>query len=113
MGLNPFKIHKPITNLFFKNGVWLKLPLQLKGIKDQHIQEAILYAMIFDFNEMMISVTKNYKNVHHIDCRGLNTKTSWYNELHPESKVFKKIGQAYQDCIDGKITEQHIVVKNL
>lgn len=112
-GLNPFKFHKPITNLLMGNGIWLKMPLQLKGIKDQDIQEAILYSMIFDFNEMMVSVTKNYENVYHIDCRGINTSKTWYNELHPESKIFKIIGRAYQDCIDGKFKENHIVVKNL
>lgn len=112
-GLNPLKMHKPITNYFFKNGHWLKLPLQIKGIKEQEVQNAILYAMIFEFNEMMIDVISDYENIHHIDCRGLNTEASWYNELHPESYIFKRIAKAYQMCLDGKITEKHIIVKNI
>lgn len=112
-GWNPFKWHKPVTNYFFKNGHWLKLPLQLKGIKDQEIQNAILYAMIFEFNEMMIEAISGYDNIYHIDCRGLNNKKSWYNELHPESNIFHQIAKAYQYCIDGRITEKHIIVKNI
>ena len=72
-----------------KNGKWIKLPLLLKGIKDQATQEAIVYAMIFEFNEMLVEVTKGKKNVFHIDCRGINSESSWYNELHPESYIFK------------------------
>lgn len=112
-GLNPFKWHKPVTNFLFKNGHWLKLPLQLKGISDQETQNAILYAMIFEFNEMMIEVASRYENVYHLDCRGLNDASSWYNELHPESRIFHKIADAYQKCIDGKFTVSHIIVKDL
>jgi len=114
-GLNPFKAHKPITNYFMKNGKWLKMPLLIKGITDQKAQEAIIYAMIFEFNEMLVNVTAGYKhkNVYHIDCRGLNDKDSWYNELHPESRKFKKISAAYERCIDGKETDNHIIVKHL
>lgn len=112
-GLNPFKLHRPITNYLFKNGHWLKLPLQIKGIKDQETQNAILYAMIFEFNEMMIDVTSGFDNIYHIDCRGLNDKSTWYNELHPESKVFSKIAEAYQKCIDGKIKGSHIIVSEM
>ena len=113
-GLNPFKAHKPITNKLFNNGKWLKLPLLLKGIEDQYIQESIIYAMIFEFNEMLIEVVKGFKdNIHHIDCRGLNDKDSWYNELHPESRIFEKIAKAYEMCIDGVIDDQHIIVEKV
>jgi hypothetical protein len=112
-GFNLFKWHKPLTNFFMKNGKWLKLPLLLKGIKDPYIQEAIVYAMIYEFNEMLIKVTSNYNNVYHVDCRGLNTRNTWYNELHPESNIFRKIARAYEMCIDGKFSHNHIIVKDL
>lgn len=111
-GFNPLKLAKPLTNLLFSNGHWLKTPLLIKGIAKQEDQEAILYAMIYEFNEMLIDVTSKYDNVHHIDCRGICTRTDWYNEMHPESKIFKKIAKAYEKCIDGKLNK-HIIVKDL
>ncbi len=114
-GWNPLKFWKPITNKFMKNGKWLKYPMMLKGISDQKTQDAIAYAMIFEFNEMMVDFTNReeemYQTIHHIDCRGINDSNSWYNELHPESHIFKMISQAYQDVIDGIITARHVLVK--
>jgi len=112
-GFNPFKFVKPLTNYFMDNGIWLKQPLMIKGIVDQEDQEAILFAMIQEFNEMLIETGASFKNVYHIDCRGSVPIFGWYNELHPYSKYFKKIAKAYQKCIDGDVKGRIIKVSEL
>ena len=102
-GLNPFRFTKPITNWFMGNGKWLKTPLLIRGYRNEKEQKAIVFGMIELFNDMLIEVGKEYKNVYHIDCRGaVNEKRGWYNELHPHSKEFKKIAKVFEMCVESK-----------
>lgn len=90
----------------FGNGKWLYYPLVRKGVSDSYEQQCILSAMIYYFNEMLISVGKkcnerkgtNY--VFHIDSRGALKKKDWADELHPFSKPFRKISEVYVHCIN-------------
>jgi len=98
---------------FIKNGGWLKEPLEELGIYDQYTQESIIMALIFDFNEMLIELGKEYHNIYHIDVRGFtkyleiqhNKKTGkyWYDELHPTNEVFAEISKVYIAIINGNI----------
>ena len=91
-----------LVNWFAKTGNWLCRPLQMKGIIDQNDQAAIMYAMITEFNEMLIQLAKSplLKNLYHIDCRGVaESPKDWYDELHLKSRCYKKIARAIKDCI--------------
>jgi len=106
--------------LFMENGKWLKTPLELMGIKDQYTQESILMALMFDFNEMLIELGKEYPNIYHVDVRGFtsylekhNHKTPgtyWFDELHPSNIVFKEIAKTYIAIINDKIPKHQRVI---
>ncbi len=88
------------------NGKWLYYPLVCKGISDKYEQQSILSAMIYYFNEMLISVgdycnkNKGENYVFHIDSRGALKEKEWSDELHPTSKSFRKISNVYIKCIN-------------
>lgn len=100
--LNPFR---QIINKFNDNGNWLSVPLQLKGITDQETKEAILYFMIFEFNEMLIQLASysGFPNLYHIDMRHLanDEDRDWYDELHLTSKAYRRAGWLFEKCIDA------------
>ena len=99
--------------LFMQNGKWLKKPLDKYGITDQYTQESIVMALIFDFNEMLIELGKEYQNIYHVDVRGFtgflevyNNKkpgTYWYDELHPTDQAFAEIAKTYIAIINNKV----------
>lgn len=107
-------------SMFSKNGKWLKEPLMLKGITDADIQQDIIMAIIFDFNEMVIELGKEFDNIYHIDIRGftnfLETHDGkkhgkyWFDEIHPKSNVYKEISETYQALIFGEFKVPHKVV---
>ncbi len=99
--------------LLMENGKWLQKPLEKKGITDQYTQESIVMAMMFDFNEMLIELGKEYPNIYHVDVRGFtqflenqNHKKKgayWYDELHPKNIVFSEIAKTFTAIINNKI----------
>ena len=96
-----FGFIRPITNFFIGNGKWLKTPLILNGYREESEQISIITGMIHHFNEMLIKVGAEYKNVYHIDSREfVDPKKGWYNELHPKSKEFKIIASVFEKCIE-------------
>ncbi len=107
-------------SMFVKNGKWIKEPLMMKGITDEQTQQDIIMAMIFDFNEMIIELGKEFDNIYHIDARGfthyLEMKDHkkkgeyWFDELHPKSKVFQEISNAYEALIFDEFKTHHKVV---
>jgi len=107
-------------SMFSKNGQWLKEPLMMKGITDPKIQQDIVMTLIFDFNEMIIELGKEFDNIYHIDIRGftnfLENKDGkkhgkyWFDEIHPKSNVYKKISDSYQALIFDQFKEHHKVV---
>ncbi len=95
-------IVRPLLNHMNGNGKWLKTPLLLNGYKSQNERVSIVTAMIHFFNEMLIDVGKEYDNVFHIDCRGfVDPENGWFDELHPKSRVFKKIARVFTKCIEA------------
>jgi hypothetical protein len=107
------------VKMFMDNGKWLKDPLMMNGITDTLTQRGILEAIMFELNEMIIELGKEYKNVYHIDSRGFTSfyekykhkrpGSLWYNELHPKSVVFKAIADVYSNIIEGKTNNQKVV----
>ncbi len=107
-------------SMFTKNGKWIKEPLMMKGILDQQTQQDIIMALIFDFNEMIIELGKEFDNIYHIDSRGFTNYLErkdhkkkgryWYDEIHPKSKVYKEISDAYIALIFNEFKNHHKVV---
>ena len=98
--------------MFMNNGEFLKEPLMMNGINDPLLQQSIMKTIIFEMNEMLIELGKEYNNVYHVDARGITAYyeklkgkkqgTYWYDELHPKSKIFGIIANVYSDIIDDK-----------
>ena len=107
--------------LLMNSGEYLKEPLMLNGINDPYLQQCIVSTIIFEMNEMLIELGKEYNNVYHIDARGFTAYyekfkgrkvgSFWYDELHPKSKVFAVIAQVYSDFINNKTPSDEHVVK--
>jgi hypothetical protein len=102
------------------NGAYLKEPLMLNGINDPYLEQAIMKTIIFELNEMLIELGKEYDNVYHVDARGITAYyeklkgkkpgSYWHDELHPKSKVFKIIADVYSDIIDDKNNSNQRVI---
>jgi len=99
--INPFRNH---IRCILCRGEWLFFPLQRKGLNRTQ-KENVISAMIYHYNEMLINIGK-YINRHtrrikifHIDCRGFLKRKDWDDELHPKSRIFKKIYKVYMKCI--------------
>ncbi|MEO0628184.1 MAG: SGNH/GDSL hydrolase family protein [Bacteroidota bacterium] len=97
-----------IVNVFAGTGNWLAKPLCMKGITNKYDQEAIMYAMITEFNEMLIQLARSplLPNVFHIDCRGVaEGPDDWYDEIHLKSRGYMCISKAIRDCIrDNRVS---------
>lgn len=99
---------QPIVNSFIGTGKWLFRPLMIKGITDPTLQRAIVMAFIYEYNEMLIDVAKQFTNVSHIDCRDIPQKQEdWYDELHLKSHQYKKVAARFIKLIDDKIKQPH------
>ncbi len=73
---------------------------------------------MFDFNEMLIELGKEYPNIFHADVRGFtrymeirNNKKKgryWFDELHPTNYIFKQIAEVYYDIISNNEIDKRI-----
>ncbi len=93
---------QPIVNSFLGTGKWLYTPLMIKQIFDAEAQRSVVFALIYEFNEMMRKFAEDdqFPHVFHIDNRGLAQDIDdWYDELHYKSGVYKKVAQAYDKVI--------------
>lgn len=99
---------QPLINFFLDSGQWLFRPLMIKGILNRELQRSIILTFIYEFNQMMIDISKNpdFKNVHHIDCRKIPQKPKdWFDELHLKSHVFGKVAALYEQEISNSMSE--------
>ncbi len=93
-----------VLNIALDTGGWLYTPLVVKGITDPKEQEAVMYAMIYEFNEMMIQLAEKFENVVHIDCRGVAEHgKDWFDELHLKSHKYREIAKVYHQCMNDFI----------
>ncbi|MEO8446687.1 MAG: hypothetical protein ABI528_04285 [bacterium] len=64
-----------------------------------------MMAMIYELNKVFIWLAgrEQFKNVYHIDCRGIaeGNIENWFDELHLKSDKFSKIAAAYKFAIDN------------
>jgi hypothetical protein len=90
-----------LVNFFNKSGKWLYTPLALAKIQEDEDKEAVLYSMIYEFNEMLSQLARcnNFPNLFHIDSRGLAKYEDWYDELHLKSSSFEKVSLTFRKCI--------------
>ena len=88
-----------ILNKFTDTGKWLFEALAMKGITKPDEQEAVVYVMIYEFNEVMIKLANYFPNVFHIDCRGVAAPDDWFDELHLKSNKFEQVSETYKKCI--------------
>lgn len=106
--------------MFMDNGEWLKEPLMMNGINNPYTEQCVIKTIIFSVNEMLIELGKEYRNVYHVDARGItayyekvNGKkpgSCWYDELHPKSEIFKVISDVYTSIIDNKTPSDQRVI---
>ncbi|HUW05570.1 MAG TPA: hypothetical protein VMW01_04850 [Williamwhitmania sp.] len=102
------------------NGAYLKEPLMLNGINDPYIEESIMKTIIFEINEMLIELGKEYSNIYHVDSRGITAfyekyhkkkpSSCWHDELHPKSVIFGIISDTYYDVIENNILSKQKVI---
>ncbi len=114
---NHFNFLSPVSwflNQIFK-GVWLDIPLKINGISDQIIQKNILKAMMFGLNEVFgyLATLEEFKNVYHIDCRGVaeDNIENWFDESHLKSEKYEIIARAYKQVIDSYKNQNELKVK--
>ncbi|MBB4080542.1 hypothetical protein GGR28_003176 [Lewinella aquimaris] len=95
-----------IFSRFTDTGGWLFDPLKMKGIVKADVQEAIMYAMITEFNEMLqqLATFDGLPNLFHIDCRGVaRNEDDWFDELHLQSETFEVISKTYKACMEENV----------
>lgn len=95
---------QPLINKAVDNGCWLQRPLKIRGVFDKELQRALVMTFIYEFNLVFTSLALEcgFKNVFHIDCRGLaKSQKDWYDELHYKSHVFRKAADAYKYVIEN------------
>jgi hypothetical protein len=94
---------QPMVNYFLGNGQWLYRPLMLRGIFERELQKDLVMTFIYEFNQMFISIAQDFlfKNVYHIDCRGLAKPGDWYDELHYKSHIYHRVAKAYEYIIEN------------
>lgn len=100
-----------LVNIGMNTGKWLFDPMRMKRINETETQKAILYTMIYEFNEMLIQLAryKGFPNLYHIDCRGTaDSQQDWFDEIHLKSKKYKMIAQTYTECIDAIPCKQKV-----
>ena len=84
------------------------------------MQQSVVKTIIFEVNEMLIELGKEYNNVYHVDSRGITAfyaklkgrkpGSYWHDELHPNSKIFGIIAKEYLDIINNKTPEDKHVI---
>jgi hypothetical protein len=97
-----------IENHFLGNGKWLHEALALRGVTNASTQRNILFAIIYEFNEMMEGIARygEFNNVFHIDCRGVATSDSdWLDELHLKEASFAKIAAVFKKTIEERVPQ--------
>ena len=100
------------VNKSMDTGRWLYGPLMGKGIVEDQDLRDVLYVMITEFNEMLISLVQyaEFENVCHIDCRGVvqNEDDDWFDELHLTSKKYKEVADVYLKCMQDYAQKKEI-----
>lgn len=100
---------KYLLNKALDNGSWLYDALATQNIHDSKDQQNVIFSLIYIFNDMLVNLAKSNqfgKNLSHIDCRGVagHDIKNWFDEMHVKPKIYKKIANAFVNCIDDNAT---------
>lgn len=102
-----------LVNQQLDTGKWVYDALMLKGITDPQTQKDVIFTMITEFNEMLISLAnyKGFPNLYHIDCRGVaEDEDDWFDEIHLRSEKFELVSNKYYEVI-GKALKKETTQK--
>lgn len=97
--------YQPFINWLIGSGKWLSQPLMIRGIKEGRLQRSIVMAMIFELNEMFLSLAQRdeFTYLYHIDSRGNARDVDWFDELHLKPKAFKRVADTYKQCLANHV----------
>ena len=97
----PFQPQRLVNGLM-GSGKWLWDPLEKKRIPESDKPD-VLYTMIQEFNEMLISLQgiPGLGAVRHVDSRGQagGDNWNWFDEIHLKSDGFRQVADRYMACI--------------
>jgi N-acetyl-anhydromuramyl-L-alanine amidase AmpD/lysophospholipase L1-like esterase len=87
---------------------WLGRYMIEKGIKRSGDRQAIIHAIMDEFNRRLKEVAVEFDNVSYLDLRGLvrfkpeEAVDQWYDEIHPNDEGFQQIAMKYIQKISEK-----------
>jgi hypothetical protein len=96
--LTPREVGTHIGPLEFSKG-WIKRHLRHQGIRDEAEQYDIVVEMLDAFYRRLVLIEQKYANFLVVDTRTVLSKNGapdpalWYDEIHPNSKGFRKVAQ--------------------
>lgn len=102
----PWYARRRWINNAMGSGKWLWLPLEQKRLDDRE-KRAALYAMITEFNELLIALatSRKFPRLYHVDLRGTaRSSRDWYDEIHLTSEAFKRAAGVFERCIDHAVS---------
>lgn len=79
---------------------WVLPVMEAKGITNPAEQRYVVKQLVGGFNEMLKALASKHEAVRYVDCRPLITENDWADEIHPDSKGFKKIAGKFKAVID-------------
>ena len=78
---------------------WLGAPLESIGITSDRLQAEIVHVLIDRLNALLSDLSKEFRNVRYINCRGVCGQNDWYDELHPTAEGFGRVAQKFAEEI--------------
>ncbi len=96
------------VNAALDSGHWLAEPLLIKGIPAVY-HRYLLLLFISEMNEVFIDLAHTFKQVYHIDARGVAADKDWWDELHLKDYKFKQVAAAYDFCINENAANNKVV----
>lgn len=90
----PVKLGEPFKFLGITlAGPWIKPFMIREGVTDKETQIKIMQRMLEMYRDMLLEVSDEYPNFHVVDTQGLVSSNEWADELHPNSKGFRKVAE--------------------
>lgn len=98
----PVKLGEPFKLLGFRvAGPWIKPFMEKGGVSKRKDQLEIMTYMLESYRDMLIEISRLYKNFHVVDTQGTVQSDEWADELHPNEKGFKKVAEKIRSFIEG------------
>ncbi len=81
-------------------GRWLGEPMEVRGITDPALQQAIVGVMIDRFNGALGRLVQQFRRAELVDVRGVVGRDRWYDELHPTDTGFQDVALRFEQAVD-------------